>query len=167
LPVSVEVTVGVVVLDEVTVNAPEAGPVPVGSKMRLMEQVALGASDEVQVVPFVAGEANGPVWAIAMLDTVVLPVLVSVNGKAADCEPTVTEAKSCVAGVRVSVSVGTMAVTPVPVSVDETDGKVVELDVIARVPVAGPEAVGTNMRLMVQFEPAVSVVVQLVPPEVA
>jgi hypothetical protein len=93
--------------------------------------------------------------------------LVRVNANAADFDPTVIDAKFCVDGVSVSVSVGTTTFVPVPVSVDEIVGETPELDVTASVPFAAPESVGVKIKLIVQLALAASVVVHVVPLEAA
>jgi hypothetical protein len=55
IPLREDVTVGVVVLLDVTVSVPVAAPLPVGANTKSIMQLAPAASDVVHVDPFGAG----------------------------------------------------------------------------------------------------------------
>jgi hypothetical protein len=94
----------------------------------------------------------------------VFPVSVNVKEYEVDDDPIMTEPKPCVVGVRVTVSVGEITATPVPVRLAVMDGEVAELEVTVSTPIAAPAIVGLNVRMIVQLVPGAIVAGQLLPP---
>lgn len=151
-PVPLRLTLwGLFMALSVSVRAPLRGPTPVGVKVTLMMQLALGATEPPQVLVW----AKSPLALIARGARATLPEFVNVMV----CEALWVD-RACPEKVRLVAERLTTAASPVPLRVTVW-GLLVALSVSVRVPVRGPGTLGVKVTPMVQAMPGLTGTVQL------